>query len=287
MASGVIPASTFEFVRASSAIAKDLEVATMAGVDQGLVHLEVAISRLEPGGQVRGHRHFHEESFYVLEGEALIDIDGHQFRLSPGDFGIVPAAVAHAWANPFEQGVTWFRMRSPQPRPVGPTQGTFPADETAIPTEGDEIGDPHPTIPYVGYFAEHHLPAPGPLAMRGYRGPNVKDVAIWMLVDELIGALHHTMFIVQFVPGATTHPTGDHFHPFEEAFYFLQGSAVAYLDGSEVEVNAGDLVFAGTNALHGFGMTGDEPTRWIEVQAPRPPASGAFTFPSQWEGMQP
>jgi mannose-6-phosphate isomerase-like protein (cupin superfamily) len=104
-----------------------------------------------------------------------------------------------------------------------------------------------------------------------------------MLVDDFIGAIHHTMFIVQFQPGSTTHPGGDHFHPFEEAYYFLQGSAIAYLDGEELPVERGDLVFAGTNALHGYRMTSDEPVRWIEVQAPAPTASGAFIFPSEWE----
>jgi mannose-6-phosphate isomerase-like protein (cupin superfamily) len=104
-----------------------------------------------------------------------------------------------------------------------------------------------------------------------------------MLVDDLIGALHHTMFIVQFIPGASTHPGGDHFHPFEEAYYFLTGSAIAHLDTGDFEVNAGDLVFAGTNAKHGYTMTSDTPVRWIEVQAPGPTPAGAFIFPADWE----
>ncbi len=283
MASTVVRASSFEFTVAGGSLAEGLTVALMAGPEQGSVHLEVALSRLEPEGRIAGHRHFYEESFYVLSGEAMVSIDGHGHHLVANDFGFVPAAFAHAWANVGTEPVTWFRMRSPQPRQVGATDGTFAAEGLTTPTDGAWVGDQHPAVPYVGHFADEHLPAPGPLALRGYRGPNVRNASVWMLVDEFTGALHHTMFIVQFLPGSTTHPAGDHFHPFEEAYYFLQGSAIAYLDGSALEVRAGDLVFAGTNALHGYEMTSEEPGRWIEGQAPAPTASGAFIFPSQWE----
>jgi quercetin dioxygenase-like cupin family protein len=285
VASSVVPASSFEFVADDSGLAHGLSVAVMAGADQGSVHLEVALSRLAPGGTISGHHHFYEESFYLLSGEVLLDIDGHRHHLRPNDYGVVLAAVPHAWHNIGEEPAEWFRMRSPQPRSTGASIGTYPTDELGVPQDGSLIGDPNPTVRHVGHFAENHLPQPGPLAMRGYRGPNVDSVALWMLVDDLIGALHHTMFIVQFIPGASTHPGGDHFHPFEEAYYFLTGSAIAHLDGGDFEVNAGDLVFAGTNAKHGYTMTSDTPVRWIEVQAPGPTPAGAFIFPADWESI--
>ncbi len=286
MASSVIAADSFVYrPEGEGDVASGLEVAIMAGPEEGSVHLEVALSRLAPGGTISGHLHFYEESFYILSGEALVDIDGHRHRLRPHDFGFAPVGAAHAWSNPGDTPVEWFRMRSPQPRSLSGSMGTYRSDRVTPPSDGALIGDAHPTIPYVGHFADHHLPAPGPIAMRGYRGPNIDTVAIWMLVDDLIGALHHTMFMVQFSPHASTHPQGDHFHPFEEAYYFVQGSAIAHLEGGDLEVNTGDLVFAGTNAIHGYTMTSDVPTRWIEVQAPAPTASGAFVFPAQWEGL--
>ena len=284
MASSVIRADDFVF-RSEGDFASGLEVAVMAGANAGSVHLEVALSRLASGGEVSGHLHFFEESFYVLSGEVIVNIDGHRYHLREGDFGFVPGGVAHAWRNSGDRPAEWFRMRSPQPRTMNGSEGTYPSDRVSPPTKGSLIGEAHPSIPYVGHFADHHLPAPGPLAMRGYRGPNIDTVSIWMLVDELIGALHHTMFMVQFTPRTSTHPQGDHFHPFEEAYYFVQGSAIAHLEGGDLEVNTGDLVFAGTNAIHGYTTTSDEPTRWIEVQAPGPTASGAFIFPAQWDGL--
>ncbi len=285
--SGVVPSSDFEFVADGSGLADGLSVAIMAGPDQGSVHLEASLSRLEPGGQVRGHRHFFEESFYVLSGEVVVDIGGRRYHLGPNDYGVVVAGVPHAWHNVGDTTAEWFRMRSPQPRSTGTAPGTYPSDEVGVPSGGAAVGDHHPTRPNVGHFAEHHLPQPGPITLRGYRGPNLDSVAIAMLIDDLNGALHHTMFIVQFVPGASTHPAGDHFHPFEEAYYFLTGSAVAHLDGRDLPVDAGDLVFAGTNAKHGYTMTSDQPIRWIEVQAPGPTQAGAFIFPADWEPLAP
>jgi mannose-6-phosphate isomerase-like protein (cupin superfamily) len=287
MTSRVITADSFAFEEVGDPdLARGLAVAVMAGAAEGSVHLEVALSRLDPGGTVAGHFHFYEESFSILSGEVLVDIEGRRHHLRENDFGVVPAATHHAWHNVSDEPVEWFRMRSPQPRLMRDGSfGTYLSDRVVVPDDGVLVGDPHPAIPYVGHFAEHHLPKPGPIAMRGFRGPNIDNVAVWMLVDDMVGALHHTMFMVQFLEGASTHPRGDHFHPFEEAYYFVQGSAIAHLEGSDLEVNTGDLVFAGTNALHGYTMTGDGPTRWIEVQAPAPTPAGAFIFPADWEQL--
>jgi len=284
MPSSVVPASRFEF-RPQPRLSEGLVVAVMAGAANGLVHLEAALSRLGAGAEIAGHRHFFEESFVVLSGEVLVNIGGRHTHLHEGDFGFVPVGVPHAWRNPGSEPAEWFRLRSPQPRSIGGGMGTFIAADTQIPTAGDPVGDPNPTVPYVGHFADHHLPAPGPVFMRGYRGPNIDSASLWMLIDDFIGAVHHNMFIVRFTPKATTHPRGDHFHPFEETYYFLEGSAVAHLEEGDLEVNAGDFVYSSTNAMHGFTMTSEGPVRWIEVQAPAPTASGAVIFPKDWESF--
>jgi len=281
VAAGVLQGSSFVFTEHSdSRLATGLWTAPMAGVEAGLIHSEVALAELQPGGHVAGHYHPFEESFYILSGAVLVSIDGHAYRLETNDFGVVPMATAHAWHNVGDEPVRWFRMRSPQPRLLAGPEASYKPADLPLPDSGRDLGSLSPADRLVGRFAESHLPAPGPLSMPGYRGGNVSNISLWMLIDDLLGALHHTMFIVEFTPGATP---GDHYHPFEEAYYFLAGSAIARLDGEEVSVAAGDLVVAGTNALHGFRMTADVPTRWIEVQAPAPPPSGAFIFPQDWK----
>jgi mannose-6-phosphate isomerase-like protein (cupin superfamily) len=91
------------------------------------------------------------------------------------------------------------------------------------------------------------------------------------------------MFMVEFAAGiGAGEAAGEHYHPFEEAYFLLSGSALGTLDGEEVTVSAGDLVWTGTDGTHGFINLNDEPVRWIEVQSPAPPSSNAFFFPADW-----
>ena len=69
----------------------------------GASHLMVALVELEPGGIVTGHLHSFEESFYVLEGEALLQRGGQSHRLAADDcvlslpearIGMIPAGGA-------------------------------------------------------------------------------------------------------------------------------------------------------------------------------------------------
>lgn len=253
----------------------------LIGSGSGSVHFEISLVTLEPSAVVQGVVHPFEESFYVLAGSGTVTIGARTYSLEQDDFGMVPVGVPHAWAQTGDEPLELFRVRAPQPRSgVGPDF----ASELASPQPSGiapprAVAAPHRPV---GKFDASHLPAPGPLAMKGYRGPMISSVSIWMLIDELVGATHHTMFIVQFEPGGGRQTAGDHYHPFEEVYYFLSGSAIAHLDGEDVPVGAGDMVFAGVNALHGYTITGDVPMRWIEIQAPVPPPHGGTIFPADW-----
>jgi mannose-6-phosphate isomerase-like protein (cupin superfamily) len=124
--------------------------------------------------------------------------------------------------------------------------------------------------------------------MPGYHGANIRKVSIRMMVDDLLGARHHTLFVVQFDPA--TEPglsAREHFHPFEEMYYFMRGSAEGAFGGVRESVGVGDMVYAPVNGDHGFVNTGDVPVRWIEAQAPIPPLSDAFFFHSDWSKLDP
>jgi quercetin dioxygenase-like cupin family protein len=62
----------------------------------GSVHMGLGLCRLEDG-HVATHVHSFEESFYVLEGEPVLYLDGHGIALVPGACGVVPVGVPHAW----------------------------------------------------------------------------------------------------------------------------------------------------------------------------------------------
>lgn len=123
--------------------------------------------------------------------------------------------------------------------------------------------------------------------MPGYHGYNIRNVSVRMMVDELLGAQHHTLFIVEFIPSTVEGMSAkEHFHPFEETYYFTAGAAEGRVGGEPCSVRAGDLVFAGVNTSHGFTNQGDVPVRWIEAQAPKPPPSSGTIFESDWLALE-
>ncbi len=47
--------------------------------------------------------HYHNQtnhSWYVVEGELRLTVDGRQFELTPGGFVYVPTGTSHTFANP-------------------------------------------------------------------------------------------------------------------------------------------------------------------------------------------
>jgi quercetin dioxygenase-like cupin family protein len=53
-----------------------------------------------PGGAVGRHTHFGEEVSYVIEGTAVLEVDGQPPReLKAGDTFLIPAGVVHAAKN--------------------------------------------------------------------------------------------------------------------------------------------------------------------------------------------
>jgi mannose-6-phosphate isomerase-like protein (cupin superfamily) len=269
---------------------KGVTVAEFLGAGQGATQMTVALVDLAPDAEVRGHLHPFEESFYLLSGAALVRVGGPDFELVSDDFGLIPAGVGHAWANRSEQPARLLRVHAPQPRPINGAApyGVYAAPDIEVPVSGQRVRETHPRHQLVGHFAQTDMAPPGSISMPGYHGPNIQNVQIRMMVDELLGARHHTMFIVQFTPSPTPALSAkEHYHPFEEAYLFVQGSALGSFDTERVPVRSGELVFAPAGASHGFTATGTGPVRWIEVQSPLPPASHGFVFHHDWSVLEP
>lgn len=261
--------------------ADGLSISRMLGPEQGAMHLAAATSLLDAGGSVPGHEHPFEESFFVLSGRVVVTIGDVSYELGEGDFGFAPLGVPHAWSNPFSESAEWLRVRAPAPRTDGRTVSSRPVDGFTTAASGPTVDANAPNQRYVGHFDDSQVPPPGPIAMPGYRGYGINNVSIRMLVDEFIGAEHHTLFIVQFEP-AEVFSAKEHFHPYEELYYFTHGAADGIVGGEPCRVEAGDLVFAGVNATHGFTNAGDVPVRWIEAQSPKPTPRHGTLFVHDW-----
>ena len=239
-------------------------------VDRGMgsVHMGVGVCFLDAGGGIQPHVHSFEESFYILGGTVTVEIGDKTSELSPGHFGLIPTGSRHSWRNRGHGMVRWLEMQAPQPRPADYGRDTFFRADV-----GDAAAEAR-----IGYFDESQLPRPGgPSQMEGFNPTT--GVAIKMFVDRSFGAIHQSLFLIQYAPGAKIDP---HDHTFEESYLIVSGRVRAVADGATYDLGPGDVIWTGVGCIHSFANVGTEPVRWIETQAPLPPAKEIFRFERDW-----
>jgi quercetin dioxygenase-like cupin family protein len=272
--------------------------AVLVGPDQGAVHTELAAGALAPGGWIARHFHSFEEALYVLDGALLLEIDGRVHDLRRGDYALLPIGARHTLANSSGEQVRWLSVSTPQRlAPDAGRRDTFyepgPVDVAATAARAGRPPFGDPTLRWVGHYegtppqaealrlddpARGRRPAGMDTAILAYSGISVK-----MLVDRVFGAELLTMFTVDYEIGGAAQA---HDHPFEETYFFLSGETEAELDGRSYTLRAGDVVFAGVGSVHGFYNTGSERVRWIETQAPQPPARHAYRWVAHWKRFE-
>jgi len=240
----------------------------------GSVHMGTGICFLDANGAIRPHLHSFEESFYILDGSLLLQIGERAYSLGPGHFGLISTGVPHSWRNAGEQPARWLEMQAPQPRPLDYGRDTFFVDGE-LPAEGKP---PAPDSPLLGYFDESQLPRPGAASQMEGFNPTT-GIAIKMFVDRSFGALHQSLFLIQYQPGAKIDL---HDHTFEESYFIVSGQVRATADGENCDLGPGDVIWTGVGCIHSFANVGTEPVRWIETQAPLPPAREVFRFERDW-----
>lgn len=269
---------------ANSAIVDGLREAILIDGAAGANHLEVRLCQLRAGSAIAPHRHPFEESWFVFSGNGRRSVAGLSYDIAAGDYGFAPVGTGHA-LEAGDEDLSWLSVWAPKPPSFDGAASALPAG----PVTAEDLGRPSETDPrhrYAGHFEPSDLPPPAHLSMPGYHGPKITNISVHMLVDRLLGAQHHTLFAAEIAPrSGRGHAASEHYHPFEEIYFFLAGGMRGSLDGQEVPVQAGDLIWVGVDATHGFVNERDEPARWLEVQSPVPPDSEAFFFPDDWRAL--
>jgi quercetin dioxygenase-like cupin family protein len=261
----------------------------LVGHDSASVHMGLGFCSLSAGA-VEGHVHSFEESFYVLEGEPVLTLGEHAVRLRPGACGIVPVGAPHRWQNEASDAAIWIDMLAPRPRQLGEPADTFfgvglPSPE---PVELD-VRDPRNRNLFVLTDADLDLDA----LKRGSRldAPTVSasmatallaysGIGVKMLVDKRLDAQLSTMFMVDYQPGAVAHP---HDHPFEEAYYMLEGEIDVVADDARYTLRPGDTFWTGVGCVHAFYEVNGAHVRWLETSAPQPPDRNSYRFERDWD----
>lgn len=249
------------------------------------VHTGIRIAELEPGGSVDTHLHSFEESFYVVEGELVIDRPDASFRAGTGDYGLIPVGIPHAFRNVSDATVRFVEVKTPTPRERLGYDTYFPEP---LQPDGEilEIDVRDPRNRDFGHIDPENsdatqqtqdrlaLSASMRTALLVYSGITVK-----MMIDSDLGADLSIMFMVQYEPWGVA---GPHDHPLEEAYIILDGEVLSRFDGVEYQLGPGDVAWAGVGCVHEFHNQGGGRVRWLETASPQPPGRHAYRFRRDW-----
>ena len=267
-----------------------LRRATLVGRHTGAVHTGFALAELDADGRVDTHLHSTEQSFYILEGHPSVVVDGHAYRLAPDECGLLPVGVPHAWWNGTDQAARWLEVNAPAPRISGPPDTFWTGEPIPVDADGPlDIRDPRSRTFFrlgPGQMDVDNLKIGAPIdartvsasmatALLAYSG-----IAVKMLVDTRLGAVLHTMFMVEYEPGGVAQP---HDHPLEETYYILEGEVEAMADEETFVLGPGDVFWTGVGCVHAFYNRSDGRVRWLETQSPQPPANYSYRFNRDWD----
>lgn len=212
----------------------------------GSVHQEVALRELAPGDGVERHLHSFEQAVYILAGRLTVAGE----VLAPDDWCFVDVGVAHDLRNDGEVPARFLEVGAPQP---GATLQRDGAGEIVR-----------------GRFE------PGDLAAFG--GDEVTGGSMAMLIDAPL-ASQLRLFVVEFRPGGGIL---EHDHPFEECYVVVEGEVEATVGGARRTLGPGGWAWSAVGVPHSFANRGERPVRWLETQAPQPPARHHVRFTHHW-----
>jgi quercetin dioxygenase-like cupin family protein len=274
-----------ELVDALPGRSHGLRSCRLVGGALGSTHMALTLVSLA-AGHVDTHVHSYETGFYVLDGSPVLYLDGRGVRLQPGVCGVLPVGAPHAFRA--DEEARWIEMAAPRPRTDGSDTFFLGAAPDDAPAPLD-VRDPRNRNLFL--LAEgqmdldvlkHGAPVGAPTvsasmatAVLAYSG-----IAVKMLVDQRLDAQLHTMFMVDYQPGAVAHP---HDHPFEESYYMLEGEVDVVADGDRYTLRPGDVFWTAVGCVHAFYEVQGGRVRWLETSAPGPPARHSYRFERDWE----
>lgn len=265
-------------------------------VDQstGSPHMSLSVCWLEAQGYVEPVLHSHELSIYIFSGEIEVTMQGASTVLGADHCIVIPVGVTYS-IRAHSESASWLQTSAPAEvvddgRRVDTFfTGELMADSAA---EAPDLRDPRnlhafhfdsSSMDLRNLASGSDVNAPAVSASMATALLAYSGIGVRMLVDQRVGAQLHTMFMVQYQPTAIAHP---HDHPYEEAYVFVEGEVHALVEGNELVLHPGDVLWAGVGADHGFHNRGTGLVRWIEMQSPQPPSQHSYRFSRDWEYLE-
>ncbi len=226
----------------------------LVGAHNNAKNLSTGIARFSPNAQLAYHRHTFTESVTLLEGAAIIEIEGRRYSLSPLDNVVIPPGVAHFVKNVSPSREAVFHIAMPTSAPSRELiekyfpRKTMPDDSTGPGKPGQERVNRFKT------------------ANRFEAGAGATFIDFFN--DNLMPGIEMSGGYGLFAPGGRL-PA--HIHDFDESICIVEGRATCVVEGRRYEMGDYSTALQPRGRVHYFINNSNGPMAMIWVYAgPKP-----------------
>jgi quercetin dioxygenase-like cupin family protein len=234
------------------ALMPQVAIRLFASAECGASAMSTGTATFAPGERLAYHTHPCSEAVTVLEGEAVVGVEGRTYRLRRLDSIHIPAGIAHEPANGSDRAPLVVLSAFASPNPIR----HWAHDQVA--TDDRTTGNPKPGDPeYIVRFgeAESYELAAGTEFCDLFRGR--------------YGAVGICGGYGNFQPG-TSLPC--HIHDYDESITIIEGAAVCEVSGRRYQLSGCDTAFIPQQTPHRFLNLSNQPMGMIWVYAGSEPS---------------
>jgi 2-keto-3-deoxy-L-rhamnonate aldolase RhmA/quercetin dioxygenase-like cupin family protein len=226
----------------------------MVGAHNGASSLTTGVVHFAPNAKLAYHTHPTTESITLLDGEAMVSVEGRCYRLARFDNVVVPPGVPHGVENLRAERETLLHV-------------TFP---TSTPSR----------VPAEPIYPRRQMPDDS----LGPRTPGLERVTRFKSADQCdvgLGATFIDFFNEELTPGIEMsggyglfQPGGRlpaHIHDFDESICIVDGTATCVVEGRRYSMRGYATALEPRGRVHYFVNESDRPMAMVWVYAgPRP-----------------
>jgi 2-keto-3-deoxy-L-rhamnonate aldolase RhmA/quercetin dioxygenase-like cupin family protein len=226
----------------------------LVGAHNQAKNLTTGIVRFDAGAQLAYHRHTFTESVTLLEGSAVLEVEGRRYLLSPMDNVVIPPGLAHFVKNASMTREAVFHIAMPTDAPSRELVEKFFSRKTMA---DDASGSPKPGLERVNRFST---------AKRFEAGAGATFIDFFN--EDLVPGIEMSGGYGVFKPGGRL-PA--HIHDFDESICIVQGDATCVVEGRKYSMSGYSTALQPRGRVHYFINESDGPMAMIWVYAgPRP-----------------
>ncbi len=226
----------------------------LVGAHNQAKNLTTGIVRFAPAAQLAYHRHTFTESVTLLEGSAVMEIEGRRYLLAPMDNIVIPPGLAHYVKNASGNREAVFHIAMPTDTPSRELVEKFFSRKSMA---DESTGPAKPGQERVNRFAT---------AKRFEAGAGATFIDFFN--DTLMPGIEMSGGYGVFRPGGRL-PA--HIHDFDESICIVQGDATCVVEGRNYQMSGYSTALQPRGRVHYFINNSNGPMAMIWVYAgPKP-----------------